>query len=513
MPKFRPEIDVYSALYATIMDGSKKRSFDLRYAYVRLGLNFQATCSISVIADRSKNQKKINVTKSLNDLNNAFYDRSAVNVYVVVNGSTKLIFSGFVSGVSRAASSTASAFSSDLEVNLVSAPVVYAGECAELIGAYALDAEGTSGNSKYSTFVSYTHNMEKFGKAKLNKYKNSAGGKASGAGGFDLIPFLCDCIEEMFKATADLYTSNSGARSGKPQYTDLRNFIDTTNTPKLAVLYGHQQLFGEHLADNILALLRGGSPVDALLNIAGTYGICFRPIMTGSQMMWQPIANLPMLKDNQDSITSGQVLGYTHMGSSVVLGKYLNIAAATDLGKTAAAEGNPTQVAQYIVFSAGRDNNGKLSLRKYEAGKDHAREIASLGATKIVQSPSWILKTFNLKEKPKLEDVIKAQVGYATALAKTAYGVGEMFNGKLALKMCPYSMFSHMDSIGNVFSLNIDSEAVAPGTLYGRLTELSYRVQSSKDIAVDLQLSFDCVRTEEENNILGIDASDLLYKI
>ena len=521
MNRFTPEVTVYSDLYAKTATG---KVFALRRVSVHLGLNFNASCTISVITNKNSSSKIIQVDQERNSVYTAFTTQLGVKVYQTTKKHGKseedlLLFDGYVISTERAVVSTANSFVTDLSVTLVSAAAIYATNCTKLLGTKALDLyTGNPGQP----FVAYSARRAVFGEAQLELYKNSSAGNDPN---FNVIKFVCDCAEILLDGNRYTNADYDGRinyddwqNDGKPQFSDLRKFVvtDPWYIPLLLVPDGKEYFFANETAKQMIQILDRGTPIDVLLQLCGRYGILFRPSFTlRDKLLWRGWPDNPMLKKPRTSIDSSQVVGYTYTPGQKVLGKYVNIAAATDLGKIKPAEGDLNTTAQYVMFRAGYDKNGKLSMQKLLLGRMTNNEKANIGAVKIVHSPAWILINSNesAMKKVSARSINEMRIRYATALAKTAYGTGEMFTGYLTLRALPELFRDYVNYLGGVVKLDLASKTADPGILYGRLMGVNYSVESGKEIRADLQLTFDCVRTEQENNILGISASDLLYSM
>ena len=339
----------------------------------------------------------------------------------------------------------------------------------------------------------------------------------------DIVKFLCNVIECLLVAgTADpknKASSTAWMYDNAPDYTDLRKFIVTTGSravrlnPKLRPIAGG---LGKCFVSKLSGALTDSNPVNAILQLCRHFGIAFAPIFIEDALKWVGIADLPMRKDAEMVLDNNEVISYNYNASDIRWGHYQNIAVRmnafscrTDANNIAAAQ----PASGYIIMAAGRDNNGRLVLKEFDiVGENDRKRVNAIGPIRIVQTPDWVIFA-SLQERADLGALDRMNRMYCRALARTVYGSGSMFNGQLTVSAVPDILPDIKNEVGSVFKLDISSKAVDPGILYGRLTSVQYRVGSLKDLRANLHLSFDCVRTSEENSVIGVNPTDMLYQV
>jgi hypothetical protein len=120
-----------------------------------------------------------------------------------------------------------------------------------------------------------------------------------------------------------------------------------------------------------------------------------------------------------------------------------------------------------------------------------------------------------MRASSKFGNMAAYRVRMANALAKTHYGRGLVATASLTINVVYSYLSEFYNRIGEVAEIDLSSMQGEYGThidkLYGRLVSVSYQISADVgSFTAHCSLGFDCVCNEEEHNIFGVTAEDML---
>lgn len=499
---------VITSLYATC----NGKTFLLRKVSAALGLGSSSSCEISVICEQTKKPASASgllvQSQDMSALLSAFRYGDSAKVYQDTSKGKLLLFDGFVYSVSSAVDSSAAYFNFGCVVQLCTADTLYTAASNHMQAKYMTALNGN--NNPFTTLSQISDLSERSAEEVRNPAKYAA---------------------SVIDGTLSDRTTNvvGGYSSSEHAFDKLSAFIDVDNAPTLNVkvmVNGANNAAGKETLKNtrmlaevsvtdIIKQLERNTGLAVLNSYIAQFGLILAPRIGEGIKPLSAILNIGINKNKTIDVSPSSITGYSDQAPRRLGSAFKAIAVRT-------TEQGEDISSKYVLWSGGYDKDGKpklsagIKLGGYKNAPENSAKILPIGPITAIPLPKWLLNNAISAQGSALSTA--DYTAYANAMAKTFFGRGLGFPGRLSVSVVYTDLAKFYNHIGEQAKIDlssvIDGKGMKLDPKYGRLIGIRYQIAGdSSEFSASCELEFDCVCTELEFNTFGISAEDLLCSV